>query len=317
MHSYGGDKPKQLGRGPRFITCYICGKQFGKSSLPIHEKACIKKFKAVEAQKPKRERRPLPKKMAALKQGADMTIDEYNALAAQNYNDNMIKCQYCERTFREEAFRHHQNACGPGKSGSKKLGVNANTNGLGLGLAARSQQRGRNTFDNAQEYEQGANSARVECPHCFRKFATQSADRHIQVCAKVKHKPTRAPVSDSAYTDELGVRQNGRGHLAGNTSPKSAALATRTATTFPTASTSATTQRSTAKAVLNGVAATNTSPRRQTSKDDALSKQMGMPVSKDSSSFKMLNMAIDNLMEMGATSQQVKQAVSAQLKRWE
>ena len=47
MISYG-EPPKKLGRGPKFIMCYICGKQFGKSSLPIHEKACLKKWHAAE-----------------------------------------------------------------------------------------------------------------------------------------------------------------------------------------------------------------------------------------------------------------------------
>ena len=31
-------------------VCYICGRQFGTKSLPIHEKACLKKFEQEQAQ---------------------------------------------------------------------------------------------------------------------------------------------------------------------------------------------------------------------------------------------------------------------------
>jgi len=96
------------------------------------------------AKKPKRERRKPPVKNAILAQGgAGMSVDQYNAVATQEWSKNLLKCQYCDRTFREEAFKHHQNACGPGKSGSKKVGMALNTNGLGLGEVARSKQRGR------------------------------------------------------------------------------------------------------------------------------------------------------------------------------
>jgi hypothetical protein len=48
--------------------------------------------------------------------------------------------------------------------------------------------------------------------------------------------------------------------------------------------------------------------------EDALSQAVGLPV--DSSSFKMLTMAVDNLIEMGATPQQVQQVVSRALKKY-
>ena len=187
MISMGKDKPKQLGRGPKFITCYICGKQFGKSSLPIHEKACIKKFNDREMKKPKKERRPLPKKSQALAYPTDnMSVDEYNALAQQGWEQNLIQCEFCQRTFREEAYKHHQKACSPSNA-MKRVGAAANKNGLNLGLAARSMQRGGGGFVGEEfhtEEQQGSGNERVECPHCSRKFAPQSIQRHVQVCGK-------------------------------------------------------------------------------------------------------------------------------------
>ena len=45
---------------PVTVCCYICGRQFGRSSLKFHIKSCQKLFLEREAQKPKRERRKLP-----------------------------------------------------------------------------------------------------------------------------------------------------------------------------------------------------------------------------------------------------------------
>ena len=45
---------------PKALVCYICGREFGTKSLEIHLKTCKKKWEAQEAQKPLRERRPLP-----------------------------------------------------------------------------------------------------------------------------------------------------------------------------------------------------------------------------------------------------------------
>ncbi|GBG31818.1 Zinc finger protein 474 [Hondaea fermentalgiana] len=55
-----GMQQRPLGRGPKAVTCYICGRGYGTNSIGIHIKQCQKLFLAQEAQKPKHERRPLP-----------------------------------------------------------------------------------------------------------------------------------------------------------------------------------------------------------------------------------------------------------------
>ena len=49
-------------RGPRTVICYICGREFGTKSLPIHEPQCLEKWKIENSKLPKEMRRPLPKK---------------------------------------------------------------------------------------------------------------------------------------------------------------------------------------------------------------------------------------------------------------
>ena len=56
----GGGFRRDRGGAPVTVCCYICGRQFGRSSLKFHLKSCQKLFLEREAQKPKRERRRLP-----------------------------------------------------------------------------------------------------------------------------------------------------------------------------------------------------------------------------------------------------------------
>ena len=65
-----GKKPKAI-REPIGLICYICGMKFGSTSLKIHIPQCEKKWIDREAQKPKRERKPVPKPPQEMK---DMEI---------------------------------------------------------------------------------------------------------------------------------------------------------------------------------------------------------------------------------------------------
>jgi hypothetical protein len=43
-------------------VCYICGREFGTKSLPIHEPQCLEKWKIENNKLPKERRRPMPRK---------------------------------------------------------------------------------------------------------------------------------------------------------------------------------------------------------------------------------------------------------------
>ena len=45
---------------PKAVVCYICGRQYGTTSIAIHQKTCLKQFEATEAEKPAHLRRALP-----------------------------------------------------------------------------------------------------------------------------------------------------------------------------------------------------------------------------------------------------------------
>uniref|UniRef100_A0A8C7EVT9 C2HC/C3H-type domain-containing protein n=1 Tax=Neovison vison TaxID=452646 RepID=A0A8C7EVT9_NEOVI len=47
---------------PQTLTCYVCGREFGTLSLPIHEPKCLEKWKIENDRLPRELRRPLPQK---------------------------------------------------------------------------------------------------------------------------------------------------------------------------------------------------------------------------------------------------------------
>ena len=52
-------------RKPQTVLCFICGREFGPSSVFAHEKQCAKRWKMIEDAKPVFARRPLPSMPAA------------------------------------------------------------------------------------------------------------------------------------------------------------------------------------------------------------------------------------------------------------
>ncbi|KAK9848940.1 hypothetical protein WJX84_004493 [Apatococcus fuscideae] len=101
---------------PRLLTCYLCGREFGTSSLGIHVPQCQKKWIDQESQKDPRERRPLPEAPKQLASGGPpktaQEIAEYNSQANKQFEEKCMNgCPYCNRTFSDEAWVKHQRIC--------------------------------------------------------------------------------------------------------------------------------------------------------------------------------------------------------------
>ena len=69
-----------LTQKPKSLVCYICGREFGTTSLEIHLKTCKKKWDWEQDQKPPEERRPLPE-----------PPENFEAIMAGNYDDSMME----------------------------------------------------------------------------------------------------------------------------------------------------------------------------------------------------------------------------------
>mmetsp|Transcript_4018 Transcript_4018/g.7708 ORF Transcript_4018/g.7708 Transcript_4018/m.7708 type:complete len:273 (-) Transcript_4018:241-1059(-) len=113
--------PRAPGQRPRMLMCYICGREYGTKSLPIHIPQCQKKWLEVEATKPKSQRRPLPKPPQTYQARSDdrplsiSDVDAFNEAAFATFNnESMVACEHCGRTFKDDRLAIHQRSCRPG-----------------------------------------------------------------------------------------------------------------------------------------------------------------------------------------------------------
>lgn len=130
-----GSGEKKLGAGPKTRTCYICGRQYGLSSIEIHIKQCRELWIAREALLPRKEKRPIPIDPNAggasgrrsegqvgphdiihgtrgTRNDADLELDEVNRLAGEAFNTTALSaCEHCGRTFLNEKLPIHNRSC--------------------------------------------------------------------------------------------------------------------------------------------------------------------------------------------------------------
>lgn len=113
--------------------CHVCGRQYGLSSFEIHLKQCKKLWVQQEEQKPKNERRPIPKTPPKIGQdGVDKSkgmtrqeVEAANQAAQETYNvHGMETCDFCGRTFAEGRLTIHNRSC-RADNVSKKAGDGA------------------------------------------------------------------------------------------------------------------------------------------------------------------------------------------------
>ncbi|XP_015913572.1 uncharacterized protein [Parasteatoda tepidariorum] len=118
-------KVRKVGDGPRFRICYICGRQFGSKSLPIHEPKCLEKWRIQNGQLPPDKRMPEPIKPKTLSEseldenlhgseGYSKQLPELNSeneAAYQSHMMNLVPCSYCSRRFNPDRIMIHENAC--------------------------------------------------------------------------------------------------------------------------------------------------------------------------------------------------------------
>lgn len=99
---------------PKGLMCYICGREYGTSSLEIHLKTCKKKWEIEQEKLPKAKRRPCPEPpknfddMITGKVSAGQGMDDYNNAAFENYNEKaLVPCPNCARTFLPDSLVKH------------------------------------------------------------------------------------------------------------------------------------------------------------------------------------------------------------------
>jgi len=113
---------------PSFVTCYICGREFGTRSIGIHVPKCLEKWEAQQEKLPRGERRQAPSPPENYNKilSGEITGKELiriNQKAAEDYKTEVLEpCPVCGRTFLPEALLRHRNCCREEKPMSKNKG---------------------------------------------------------------------------------------------------------------------------------------------------------------------------------------------------
>lgn len=153
-------KPK----GPVFLICYICGREFGKHSIVIHIEQCMEKHikeelnmgipqKQIKKPSPPNELIKILEQLKSKKEPPYEDIYNYNQVARSLFSDTSMKqCNKCGRKFLIDRLEVHLKSCNP-----SQIGENA-----GKGMVSRPRM--------------------LMCPLCGREYGSKSLDIHIKTC---------------------------------------------------------------------------------------------------------------------------------------
>lgn len=119
----GGKQGMNPAARPKTLVCYICGREYGTTSLEIHLKACKKKWEIEQEQLPKHKRRPVPEPPKNFDDilAGKVSNQDYNDEAFKDYNEKaLVPCPNCARTFLPDRLEVHLKSCkgANGKTGA-------------------------------------------------------------------------------------------------------------------------------------------------------------------------------------------------------
>ncbi|XP_029475883.1 zinc finger protein 474-like [Rhinatrema bivittatum] len=179
MHNDVSKKASSLGgplSKPKTLICYICGREFGTTSLPIHEPKCLQKWKIENDNLPKELRRPLPQKPQLVHTSG--VNKEQNEAAWQSFKGQLLPCPNCGRTFAPDCLIVHQRSCK-----DKTAGSNIKTASLGN----ENKQSNKTTTPASDQPPIVRRPQTIVCYICGREFGTKSIDIHEPQCLKKWH----------------------------------------------------------------------------------------------------------------------------------
>nr|XP_001918320.1 zinc finger protein 474 isoform X2 [Equus caballus] len=164
---------------PRTLICYICGREFGTLSLPIHEPKCLEKWKIENDRLPRELRRPFPQKPQHLPTG----------LSSQEGPSQvqLMPCPNCGRTFAPDRLLVHQRSCKAQPSGSTFQNLTLGSEG-GLKESTNSkQQRNMAAPPVTDKPTMIRRPPTIVCYICGREYGTKSIAIHEPQCLKKWH----------------------------------------------------------------------------------------------------------------------------------
>eukprot|EP00347_Sterkiella_histriomuscorum_P001028 403373615 len=200
----------QTFKKPKTLVCYICGREFGTSSLDIHIKSCKQKWENEQSQKPKNERKPLPqppKNYEDMISGniSQEQLDQYNEKAQKEFNEKgMDACPNCGRTFLPDRLIVHLRSCNKAHGVKESASPTRGSIGGGLGGGMGGASGGK------PDLKPIIKPKTLVCYICGREFGTASLEIHLKTCKqkweneqsqKPKHERKPLPVAPKNFDD--------------------------------------------------------------------------------------------------------------------
>ncbi|XP_006886056.1 PREDICTED: zinc finger protein 474-like [Elephantulus edwardii] len=168
--------PSGIPARPRTLLCYICGREFGTLSLPIHEPKCLEKWKIENDRLPRELRRPLPQKPQPLSSGQSSQEGPSQV--------QLVPCPNCGRTFAPDRLMVHQRSCkAPLKGQNLTLGSKGGPNEA----TNSKQQKNMATPTVSDKPAIVRRPPTVVCYICGREYGTKSISIHEPQCLKKWH----------------------------------------------------------------------------------------------------------------------------------
>lgn len=116
----------------RRTLCYICSREFGTLSLPIHEPKCLEKWKIENDRLPRELRRPLPRKPQPLPTGQPSQEGPSQV--------QLVPCPNCSQTFSPDHLLLHRRSCKAQPSGPQVQNLTLGSESR-LKVSTKSKQR--------------------------------------------------------------------------------------------------------------------------------------------------------------------------------
>ena len=170
-------------RRPQLVVCYICGREFSKASISIHEPQCLDRWKMENNRLPKEQRRPLPKKPEALIASGNYDIDKMNEIARVAAKDQLVPCKMCGRRFATDRIGVHERICT--KTGGRPKSTRAgesNSNDLMVDTSNSNKKVASEAVANQPPVKQARVPKFVFCYICGRQFTDASLPIHEPQC---------------------------------------------------------------------------------------------------------------------------------------
>ncbi|XP_049729543.1 zinc finger protein 474-like isoform X3 [Elephas maximus indicus] len=171
--------PTGIPARPRTLICYICGREFGTLSLPIHEPKCLEKWKIENDRLPRELHRPLPQKQQPLSTGQYSQEGQSQA--------QLVPCPNCSQTFAPDHLPVHRRSCKAQPSGPKSQNFILGSKG-GLNESTNSkQQRNMAAPTVSDKPTMVRRPPTIICYICGREYGTKSISIHEPQCLKKWH----------------------------------------------------------------------------------------------------------------------------------